>query len=328
MKVRINASLAASLIILFSIISCNKINVSDEVNFNRTSTNTEPIVLLGSNQIRVISFNVLSPCWAHPSYYPASSALLLNRVSRRDAIINFLKSNQSSVDVIALQEVAQVEFNYFKDALKQTYVGFQANHDPNYWSSWITVNPAWELNGNAIFVKKDIFSNVVFRDFPASLSGNHAALFTGSIKNAVGKNVRIASVHLDSDYPYNRNRELNAVLDLWPAASNTVDIIAGDFNTESDATNIQADIRRANYYDVLEVLGAAKQTHPWDSKYYGADNWGIIDHIISRNTSPLDGRVNDFNLFQLYPNNEEMRINKNLQLSGSDHFPIIGTVRY
>jgi endonuclease/exonuclease/phosphatase family metal-dependent hydrolase len=276
--------------------------------------------------INILSFNILAPCWADPSYYPASSAPFLERVSRRQTIIDLLNSYENKVDVIALQEVAQIEFNYIAQALQSTFVGFQANHASTYWSNWVTATTPWELNGNAIFIKKERFDDISFEDYTASASGNHAALFTGKLKNEGDKQVRIASIHLDSDHAYNRKRELQAVLAKWLPLKNAMDIIAGDFNTETDATNIHTDIRKAGYYDVLEVLGKARQTHPWDTKYYGSDNWGIIDHIISRNSIPIEGAVIDFQLFDSYPKDEEMRINKNLQLSGSDHFPIFGSV--
>jgi endonuclease/exonuclease/phosphatase family metal-dependent hydrolase len=281
-----------------------------------------------SNKIRVLSFNILAPCWADPSYYPASTAPLLNRLTRRKTIIDLLKSYQNSVDVFALQEVAQSEFNCLKEALKMTHIGFQANHASSYWSNWITPANPWEPNGNAIFVNKSLFTTISFEDFASSGSGNHSALFTATIKNSGGKMIRAASVHLDSDYPYNRKNELGAVLAKWLPKSNNLDIILGDFNTETDATNIQTDIKKAGYNDLLELLGTARQTHPWDSKYYGADNWGIIDHITYRNGSAVSGAVVDFNLFQLYPNNEEARININFQQSGSDHFPLTGVISY
>lgn len=324
-KFRLIVSLLFTVILL---IGCKQIDLQHQVLPIKKSISIATNQKVESKSIRILSFNVLCPCWAHPSYYPESTAPLLNRVLRRQVIIDLLKSYQSTVDAFTLQEVAQTEFNFFNDALKQNYQGFQANHSPNYWSSWVTNDPPWELNGNAIFIRKDRFANITFENFPASTSGNHAALFSGTIRNSNGKSIRIASVHLDSDYPYNRKDELNAVLNTWVTQENTVDIIAGDFNTETDATNIKTDIQRVGYIDVLQTLGVESQTHPWDSKYNGADNWGIIDHIISRNSTPINGKVIDFNLYQLFPNDEESRINRFLQLSGSDHFPITGSVSY
>lgn len=286
------------------------------------------VATTSANQLSIMTFNILAPCWADPSYYPASTAPYLDRLARRQAIIALLKQYQQTVDVFALQEVAQVEFNAIRDALKQTHVGLQANHAPSYWANWVTPQTPWEPNGNAILVRKDRFTSLAFEDFASSSSGNHSALFTGTIRNSGGRTVRIASVHLDSDYPYNRKAELGAVLAKWGPRANTVDVIAGDFNTETDATNIQTDLKSAGYYDLLDLLGTASQTHPWNTKYYGADNWGIIDHIVSRGSAPRDGSVMNFNLFALFPTNEETRIIRNLQLSGSDHFPVVGTVAY
>lgn len=273
----------------------------------------------------VLSFNVLAPCWAHPSYYPASAEPLLDRVARRRSIIDLLLAQAGTVDVIMLQEVAQAEFAFFNEALKQNFEGFYVNHAPTYWSSWITPVPAWEPNGNAIFVRRARFSTIAFRDLAASASGNHAALFSGVLKNST-KTVRAASIHLDSDSSQNRRQELGAVLAAWPAQASAVDVIAGDFNFETDAGNLKADISKAGYLNVLEQLGTATQTHPWTSSYNGADNWGIIDHIITRNSTPLSGRVIDFDLFKTYPTDEVSRINSNLRLCGSDHFPLIGSV--
>lgn len=273
----------------------------------------------------VLSFNVLAPCWAHPSYYPASAEPLLDRVARRRSIIDFLLAQAGTVDVIMLQEVAQAEFVFFNEALKQNFEGSYVNHAPTYWSSWITPVPAWEPNGNAIFVRRARFSTIAFRDLAASASGNHAALFSGVLKNST-KTVRAASIHLDSDSAQNRKQELGAVLAAWPAQASAVDVIAGDFNFETDAGNLKADISKAGYLNVLEQLGTATQTHPWTSTYNGADNWGIIDHIITRNSTPLSGRVIDFDLFKTYPNDEVARITANLRLCGSDHFPLIGSV--
>ena len=273
----------------------------------------------------VLSFNVLAPCWAHPSYYPASAEPLLDRVARRRTIIDFLLAQAGTVDVIMLQEVAQAEFAFFNEALKQNFEGSYVNHAPTYWSSWITPVPAWEPNGNAIFVRRARFSTIAFRDLAASASGNHAALFSGVLKNST-KTVRAASIHLDSDSSQNRRQELGAVLAAWPAQASAVDVIAGDFNFETDAGNLKADISKAGYLNVLEQLGTATQTHPWTSSYNGADNWGIIDHIITRNSTPLSGRVIDFDLFKTYPTDEVSRINSNLRLCGSDHFPVIGSV--
>ena len=81
-------------------------------------------------------------------------------MARRRSIIDFLLAQAGTVDVIMLQEVAQAEFVFFNEALRQNFEGSYVNHAPTYWSSWITPVPAWEPNGNAIFVRRARFNDV------------------------------------------------------------------------------------------------------------------------------------------------------------------------
>lgn len=280
-----------------------------------------------SNQIKIVNFNILAPCWASPDYYPASAGPYLDRVYRRAKIINFLNSRPTA-DVIALQEVTTQEFGFIKNALKKNYVAYQSLHSPSYWSNWITENPPWEPNGNALLIKKSRFSSVVFQDVALSDSGNHASYIT-AVDNNTNRKVRLVSIHLDSDYPYNREREFSALLALMPERSDTTDIIAGDFNTELGNTNLQQNIVKAHFKNVLSALGIFDVTSPYSSTYYGHAVFGVIDNILVRNGQPLDGMVVNNGLFQLYPNtkDEDARVTANMQITGSDHFAVEATVK-
>ncbi|TAL65026.1 MAG: hypothetical protein EPN84_02265 [Legionella sp.] len=278
-------------------------------------------------QIKVLTFNILAPCWASPDYYPATAAPYLDRVYRRGKIINFLKS-KPTVDVFSLQEVTQVEFGYIKDALKKDYIAFQSFHSPTYWSDWITVNPPWEPNGNAILIKKNRFSNVVFQDVALSDDGNHAIYMQATDVNT-NKKVRIAAIHLDSDHSYNRERELQALLALMTPIAGVTDIIAGDFNIDINYTNLQQDLVHANFINLLSTLGINQVTSPYSSTYYAHAKFGVIDNIAIRNAQALDGSVISNGLFQLYPNtkDEDPRVTLNMQITGSDHFAVEGTIK-
>lgn len=273
--------------------------------------------------VRILSFNVLAPCWASPEYYPASTAPRLDRFARRQAILNLLKAQADAVDIFALQETTREEFAALAAGLGDKWLGFQADHRPDYWSNWITPGLPWEPNGVALFVRRGRFGSPSFADVALSDSGNHAAVFTGLL--ADGRVVRCASLHLDSDRAANRKRELGALLQRLSPRPGQPDFLAGDFNFETDSGNLKADLRDAGFRNILEELGVAQNTHPWDTRYYGADNWGIIDHILVRQGRPAAGEVLDFGLFELYPDDEEARINENLDRCGSDHFPVYGT---
>lgn len=276
-----------------------------------------------AGEVRVLTFNILAPCWASPSYYPVAVAPWLDRYLRRQAIIGFLKSRADSVDVFALQETTPVELAAIADALGTKWAAFQANHRPDYWSNWIVPEIPWEPNGVALVVRRSRFSNATFEDVALSDSGNHGAIFSGTLSS--GERVRVASIHLDSDHASNRKRELGALLDRLGNAKGSRDFIAGDFNFETDAGNLKTDLKRAGFASILEALGTARNTHPWDTKYNGADNWGIIDHVMARNAVPISGFVIDFDLFARYPDDEVSRIVMNLRLCGSDHFAVFAS---
>lgn len=280
-----------------------------------------------NGQIRVLTFNILAPCWASPNYYPASAAAYLDRVYRRGKIISFLKS-RSSVDVISLQEVTQIEYDYIKDALKKDYVSFQSLHDPTYWANWITANPPWEPNGNAVFLKKSRFTDIDFQDIALSDDGNHAVYAQVTDVNT-NKKLRIAGIHLDSDHPYNRERELKALFTLMTSLPDVTDIVAGDFNIDINYTSLQQDIVKAQFSNVLATLGINDVTSPYSTTYYAHAKFGVIDNIIIRNGQALSGAVNNNGLFQLYPNTkeEDPRVAMNMQLTGSDHFSVEGTLK-
>lgn len=292
------------------------------------------LIGLGSAQaasIKVFSFNVLAPPWAKLSSYPESSWPYIDRTIRRQAIINTLNSIKSSTDVICLQETTPIEFGYFAATLKD-FVGIQANHDPSYWSQYITQNPPWELNGTAIFVNKRVFSNISLSDVALSDSGNHAAYLTATHK-ATNQKFRILSVHLDSDTGGNRNKEMQAAIQLLPALNSSIDMIVGDFNSSPEQGNYFVDLNRAGFNDVLDGVGNTELTSPYTTAYSSSTNFGELDHIVVRNASPLAGDVIDNNLFQLYPalpsnTYENDRITENMRLTGSDHFPIWGSISF
>ncbi|MBS0287671.1 MAG: endonuclease/exonuclease/phosphatase family protein [Proteobacteria bacterium] len=284
-----------------------------------------PSVLFATNNLKVVSFNILAPCWASPSLYPASSLPLLDRAFRRERIIAFLQQQAPTTDIFALQETTLVELGYIKDAMKSGFDLYPAYHSPTYWSNWITVDPPWEPNGVALLVKKNLLTNVNFQDMPLSDDGNHSAYLVAKLKSNSQKIVRIASVHLDSDKSYNRERELNSLLQTMVPLNNSIDVIAGDFNFEITNGNLKNNLATAGFTDILTALGKDGYTSPYSTTYYKSSNWSDIDHVLVRNLTPIAGEIFSFNLYNIYPNDEEARINANLSICGSDHFPITGT---
>lgn len=286
--------------------------------------------LAQAESIRVFSFNVLAPPWAKASSYPESSLPYLDRTIRRQAVIKTLNGIKDTTDIICLQETTPIEFGYFASALKD-FVGLQANHDPSYWSQYITDDPPWELNGTAIFINKKTFSNISLSDVALSNSGNHGAFATATIKGSDVK-VRVISIHLDSDTGGNRNKEMQAAIKLLSTPMLSVDMIVGDFNSSPEQGNYFIDLNRAGFVDVLDAIGNTELTSPYTTAYSSSNNFGELDHFVVRGATPLSGDVIDNNLFEIYPavpsqTHEQDRITENLKITGSDHFPIKGAVQ-
>lgn len=330
--------------ICFIFLSCDK-EMSIRV-FKTEMINTSPVSSTNLKEatlnLKVLTFNVLAPCWASPTYYPAGAVSKLDRIYRRNRIVPFLNQAVSSgAAVIALQEVQIDEYPFFYEALKTLYEGSVSYHKDSYWSSWITTDPPFARNGNALFLRKDIFTNIQFSDRQLTLDGNHCVFATA--KNSVNaQNFRIASIHLDADNSSRRSNELNALFAMLPYQASTVDIVAGDFNAALSNGNLSNLMRQYSFFNALDVAGIPEQTHPFTTSYNRNSNWGPIDHIAYRNATiggkvsatndgmpTIDNGVVDFNVWRLHPSGatfESNRISKNFDNCGSDHFPVVSTL--
>ena len=110
--------------------------------------------------LSVLTFNILAPCWASPSYYPVAAKPELNRYKRRIKIIRFLKRVTAKVDIIALEEITKQEFIAIKKALHEDYYAFSSYHAREHWLDEIVRDTPWEPNGVALFIKKSRFYHV------------------------------------------------------------------------------------------------------------------------------------------------------------------------
>lgn len=271
----------------------------------------------------VLSFNVLAPLWAAPTWYPADlDPVLLDRSTRLRQTQELLRSLRSQLDVICLQEVNAPELQGYLEALGPDFRGAMAQNDRSWWSNWLVPEIPWEANGTAVIVRSSRFSQGSFEDVALS-DGNHAAVFQG-IDLLTGQTLRVQSIHLDSDRISNHKVELSTLFDRYPATAGVKDILAGDFNEDTEIGTAAGLLKRAGYTDVLSDLGNTEATHPWLSSYNGNQRWGRIDHITVRNGIGLSADVLDFGVWSIA--NESARIIANLQNTGSDHFPVMAVL--
>jgi len=265
----------------------------------------------------VLSFNILAPCWASPKWYPQDlNPDLLDRLYRRNKIIQFLSSVQA--DLICLQEVSDAEFKAISAAFPH-FKGFMSHNDPSYWSESLVPEIPWEPNGTAILARKNFFTSLQFEDRALSESGNHATRLVADQDNL---RIVVWSVHLDSEKPQNRKLELESLMDQvdWNR-----EIIAGDFNIDVESSNLRHLLGQNQFVDALRAVGNFEGTHPFSSTYYRSHTYAVIDHVMTRGLHPVSGDVFDFGFWSI--KNETGRIEANLQMCGSDHFPVISTLR-
>jgi len=279
-----------------------------------------PRAAQASQQMSVLSFNVLAPLWAAPRWYPERmDPALLDRAFRRERVTAFLRSVGRSRDIVCLQEVEAGEMPFYEQALGGGYAGAFASHDATYWATYLVPELPWVPNGNALFVRRTALAELSFSDLSLGGTGNHAVLLSGVLSGS-RRPLRVASVHLDADRNNGRRIEFQSLLEQWPAAVGSDDLIVGDINEDTVSGSLGGVVKRAGFADVLAAVGNREATHPFSSSYNGATRWAIIDHVLLRGASPRAGDVFDFGLWSI--SDEVARIEANFRACGSDHFPV------
>ena len=304
--------------------------------------------------LNVVTFNMLAPAFARPADYPPGSGPLLDTAARGAVLRHTVASLASDVfqdgrflqaDVIALQEVqpATLAALFLAGGLVDSeWFLFNVAHREDYWSSYYVTDPdeiaeaPWTANhfghGNALLIRRSSFDAPPGFPFSATLnsdSGNRAPVFVGSI---AGRPVRISSVHFDSDVAGRRRAELLSHFAQLPPLDGAVDIVAGDFNTDTDSGNTQTEVRRAGFVNGVFAVGGKASTQPYSTQYYSSSNWVSLDHVLARGATPQEARIHSNRLFERFPkkasagqrdDNEDARVQAALAEIGADHFPVI-----
>ncbi len=292
---------------------------------------------------KVVSFNILADCWAHPKWYDGNFLDQLSPEYRYPRIRKLITTfaEEQNVEVFLLQETqpAQVDDLFDMGGLKKNdWLVYHVAHDTDYWKSWWITDPAeielapWTANhrdhGVTILAKKSAFTDVAFSTVSCS-TGNHQAKMSAK-RN--GRPMTLFSIHYDSDSAANRQTELETTLGHLPDSGEAI-IIGGDFNIDTNSANLRSRIRAANFIDAFYELKIDEPTHPFSTQYYKSFNWSNIDHFLVRGFVPqLPSYVADGDLFQRFPvkpppQDEKGRIQANFDESGSDHFPIFLTIQ-
>jgi endonuclease/exonuclease/phosphatase family metal-dependent hydrolase len=284
-------------------------------------------------QLKLVTFNVLAPCWADPLIYPVSSEPFLERIRRRAVIINLLKTLAATHDVIALQETQIDELPYFDTELKRRgFEGFAAYHRDDYWSQYITQNPPFASNGVALYWNKAKLTKQNIKAYDLGTEGNRGIVGDFKVNNQL---VRISCIHLDSDTGGRRAKEAKALINILGenAVVGRVDFILGDLNFNYDTGPLNNIFYHNGFQSLLKLANKEEPTHPFTKAYQSNDNYGIIDHILVRKGSKsvqvvlTDTEVITHNVWT-DGQTEEERINLLLQRNGSDHFAVRAGLKF
>lgn len=261
-------------------------------------------------KLTILSFNVLAQPWIdHKLKQEVCDARHLRRSYRVKRQIELFKLVDA--DVLLLQEVTPNVLVKYRDALPQydVPVCFSQMH----WQPSTSTAP---INGNAVLWRKgllhDVKCSLVTLD--AKL-GNYAAVVEGKLaKNT--KKVKFVSLHLE--YGMNKTSaaaRLRQFKRLFPntiAPSDAHVVIGGDFNMGHPHWVIDDCVSNHAFMDVIPPKKKVT-THPFSDRT--VDD-AIIDHVLTRGFKTVKTIV---------PQCES--IGETMQVFGSDHFPIVTTIR-
>ena len=273
--------------------------------------------------LTLVTWNVLAAPWAAPAFYPADmDTALLERVGRAELVGGILAA--IGADVMCLQETTPPDLAITLARLGDAYDHTASGNGRDLWSHWSTPEHPWEPNGTAIVWRGDALTEVRTETVPISDDGNVATVLHAK-HVATGRRLRVMSVHLDADDAAIRRRQLPRALAVFEASPGsrdtaTADVVAGDCNEDMIGTDLGRISANLGFADALTVLNCTDPTHPYARP---GDDYGPLarlDHVLVRDTTPIEGRVVDSGVWQV--DGPGARLARHLEKTGSDHLPV------
>jgi endonuclease/exonuclease/phosphatase family metal-dependent hydrolase len=276
------------------------------------------------------SFNVLSPSWASPEYYPrCAHEYLFPHESRIERVARYVLTTLGKADIVCFQETQCDLDRKFAFLLAERYQYFPVYHDDAYWSKWVTDDRPYLRNGVAVALRRSAFDNISSLDLSLG-TGNHAAIVIAR-HIELDQWFRIASVHFELDDEDIRNAEVEALARFFRPGTNVtkhyVDVIGGDFNSDLDYEVMMTQFLDRGFSDAHRELNLAQPTHPEGE---GDD---VIDHILIRgdNVEVVTAHTYGADIVKSHPErtdeHKHNRLARCLEYNGSDHFAIDAAIR-
>ncbi len=274
-----------------------------------------------SDEVRVVTWNVLAAPWAAPAFYPdGMDPALLDRRTRTELVAKTVRSIDA--DVLCLQETTPIDLATVLLELDGRYDHHAVPNGPELWANWSTPVVPWEPNGTAVLWRRGRFDAVARGGVELSSDGNVATWV--ELTGPGGAQFRIMSVHLDADDLTIRRAQLPVALAAFAAEPGTVDVVAGDCNEDAGAGDLGAKLDHAGFVDALSVLGITNPTHPYARPGDGWEALARLDHVMLRGVTPAAGAVLDFGTWTTEIPGDRMAAL--LAATGSDHNPVAVTL--
>jgi endonuclease/exonuclease/phosphatase family metal-dependent hydrolase len=248
-----------------------------------------------------------------------------------------VKSSIIDTDFFAFQETEVTINAEFGKSFGSGYSLFHVFHDEQYWSDYRIPSIPFNKNGVSVAVNTARYDEIKFSDEALGTAGCHAAMVTCRHKT-LNRRFRFACIHIDTGMGKDKHRESDSIMTWFEKqkkeGDNAIEIIAGDFNGDPSKGVLRSRIGNSGFKDILSEIGQTGNTSPYSSSYNKNSMFGFIDHVLVRagKLSDFGGKVHSNGLFELgsYPvingkpgeKNEEKRITRNMEITGTDHFPI------
>jgi endonuclease/exonuclease/phosphatase family metal-dependent hydrolase len=276
-----------------------------------------------SGRLVVVSWNVLAAPWAAPQYYPAGmDAGVLDRVTRRELVAAQLATLDA--DVVCLQETTPVDLDAIVTALDGRYAVHAVPNGRDLWSSWSTEELPWEPNGTAVLWRTDRLEVSDTGAVALSDDGNVATTVRARVVGT-DTTLRAMSVHLDVDDRLLRRAQLAVACAHFSASDvdtpTTVDVVAGDCNEDTIATDLGTIASEHGFVDALTAVDNTDPTHPLARPVDDYAPLARLDHVLARGGSPVSGRVVDAGVWDGDIPGDRMI--ESLRRTGSDHLAVV-----
>ncbi len=269
-----------------------------------------------TNELKLVTWNVLAAPWASPIWYPAEmDSTVLDRQTRTALVAKALRNFDP--DVICLQETTPPDLAYILRALGEGYAFHFASNSKELWANWGASETPWEPNGTAVILRSDRFIESASGEIELGPHGN-VATWVRLVDVSNGKQIQIVSAHLDSDDDDRRRSELPALFDAISTSGAVV--IAGDYNEDTISTGFGEPFFERGFADVFALLDNRLPTHPYFRPGDDLADRATIDHILVREVHAVTCDVIDVGIWSLEP--AEKRMEELLRRTGSDHLAL------